>query len=95
MTENKEFEKWWREDYSKQKFWEPEPPSSIAECAWKAALKWIQRELQKAREGRDVRFDLGLYDMLKKELGESFVTKHTDFIMKVEEEINAKTQKEY
>jgi len=62
----KEFEKWWKEDYSKRKFWETEPPSCIAECAWKAALEWFLASLKAARDG----FDLGLYDTINKELGE-------------------------
>lgn len=64
-----EFEKWWREDYSKQKFWESKPPSSIAECAWKAALEWIRRELYEVR-AHGFEPDLGLSNLLKRELKE-------------------------
>lgn len=90
-----EFEKWWDENIC-----EVVGDSGCISCdtckrihatIWRAALEWIQRELQRAREGNDVRYDLGLYDMLKKELGEPFVTKHTEFIMKVDEELNTKT----
>ena len=37
---------------------------------WKAALEMVQRWYQEAREGRPQTFDLGLWDMLKKELDE-------------------------
>ncbi len=63
----KEFEKWYKKEHKRES-----NPNVFygAELGWKAALEWIQREYMKAREGRDVRFDLGLWDMLKYELDE-------------------------
>jgi len=60
-----EFEKWWKEKIKERSF-----PRCVArqpcEDTWKAALEWIQDSYKFARDG----FDLGLWDMIKKELGE-------------------------
>jgi len=88
---HKEFGRWFKKkviDYSHASYYKDK-----YEEGWEAALRWIQREYMKAREGRDVRFDLGLCDLLKKELGEPFVAKNTEFIIKVEEELKADAEK--
>lgn len=55
-----QFEKWSR--MTETTF--PKTVYTERKKAWKAALGWVLTEYQKAREG----FDLGLWDMIKKEL---------------------------
>ena len=66
----KEFEKWLTQ-YKSQLYEiglsHPVVSRANTKAAWRAALEWVRADLKAAREG----FDLGLYDTLKKELGEA------------------------
>lgn len=52
-----EFEKWWNEELTKTE-------KGYCMIAWRAALEMVQDWYKEARDG----FDLGLLDMIKKEL---------------------------
>lgn len=66
----KQFEKWLKEDSIKSGYLYDEEAERQREKGWRAALEMVQRWYMEVREGRPQTFDLGLWDMLKKELEE-------------------------
>lgn len=57
----REFKKWWIKEA-------PYTDESSAEAGWRAALMWIENELDKVQAGGGFEPDLGLRNLLKKEL---------------------------
>ena len=62
---------WYDHSFDKsQNHWDAHVELSIFAEGWKQALEWIRRELYEVRT-HGFEPDLGLYDMLKQELGET------------------------